>query len=88
MHRDRATVTATVLRGLRCREILRLRLSDLHFCERRLFITRAGHQRLIPPRRDFFTEVSAYLHVERPAGISTDLMFVVLKASVAASASS
>ena len=80
-HRDRAMVAAMVLGGLRRCEVLGLRLSDLRFGERRVFIAegKGGHQRLIPVSPRFFTEVSAYLDTERPAGPSTDQVFVVLK---------
>lgn len=80
-HRDRAMVAAMVLGGLRRCEVLGLRLSDLRFGERRLFIAegKGGHQRLIPVSARFFTEVSAYLDAERPAVASTDRVFVVLK---------
>ena len=69
-HRDRAMVAAMVLGGLRRCEVLGLRLGDLRFGERRLFIAegKGGHQRLIPVSPRFFTEVSAYLDAERPAG--------------------
>jgi site-specific recombinase XerD len=80
-HRDRAMFAAMVLGGLRRCEVLGLRLGDLRFGERRLFIAegKGGHQRLIPVSARFFTEVSAYLDAERPAGASTDRVFVVLK---------
>jgi integrase/recombinase XerD len=80
-HRDRAMVTAMVLGGLRRCEVLGLRLGDLRFGERRLFIAdgKGGHQRLIPVSPLFFTEVSTYLDAERPAGAGTDRVFVVLK---------
>lgn len=80
-HRDRAMVAAMVLGGLRRCEVLGLRLADLRFAERRLFIIegKGGHQRLIPVSARFFTEVSAYLDAERPAAASTDRVFVVLK---------
>jgi site-specific recombinase XerD len=80
-HRDRAMAAAMVLGGLRRCEVLGLRLGDLRFGERRLFITegKGGHQRLIPVSARFFTEVSAYLDAERPAGAGTDRVFVVLK---------
>ena len=69
-HRDRAMVAAMVLGGLRRCEVLGLRLGDLRFGERRLFIAegKGGHQRLVPVSPRFFTEVSAYLDAERPAG--------------------
>jgi site-specific recombinase XerD len=62
-HRDRAMVAAMVLGGLRRCEVLGLRLADLRFGERRVFIAegKGGHQRLIPVSPRFFTEVSAYL---------------------------
>ena len=80
-HRDRAMVAAMVLGGLRRCEVLGLRLADLRFGERRLFIAegKGGHQRLIPVSARFFTEVSAYLDAERPAGASTGRVFVVLQ---------
>ena len=80
-HRDRAMVAAMVLGGLRRCEVLGLRLADLRFGERRLFIAegKGGHQRLVPVSARFFTEISAYLDAERPAGVSTDRVFVVLK---------
>jgi integrase/recombinase XerD len=80
-HRDRAMVAAMVLGGLRRCEVLGLRLDDLRFSERRLFIAegKGGHQRLIPVSARFFTEVSAYLEAERPAGAGTGRVFVVLK---------
>jgi site-specific recombinase XerD len=80
-HRDRAMVAAMVLAGLRRCEVLGLRLGDLRFAERRLFIAegKGGHQRVIPVAPLFFTEVSAYLDAERPAGATTYRVFVVLK---------
>ena len=80
-HRDRAMVAAMVLGGLRRCEVLGLRLGDLRFGERRVFIAegKGGHQRLIPVSARFFTEVSAYLEAERPAAAGTDRVFTVLK---------
>jgi len=80
-HRDRAMVAAMVLGGLRRCEVLGLRLGDLRFGERRVFIAegKGGHQRLVPVSARFFAEVSAYLEVERPAGSVTDAVFTVLK---------
>ena len=80
-HRDRAMVAAMVLGGLRRCEVLGLRLEDLRFGERRVFIAegKGGHQRLIPVSPRFFAEVSAYLDAERPVGVCTDRVFVVLK---------
>jgi len=49
-HRDRAMVAAMVLGGLRCCEVLGLRMEDLRVGERRVFIAegKGGHQRLVP----------------------------------------
>jgi site-specific recombinase XerD len=80
-HRDRAMVAAMVLGGLRRCEVLGLRLADLRFGERRVFIAegKGGHQRLVPVSARFFTEVSAYLETERPVTAATDAVFTVLK---------
>ncbi len=70
-----------VLGGLRRCEVLGLRLDDLRFGEQRLFVAegKGGRQRLVPVSPRFFTEVSAYLDAERPAGAGTGRVFVVLK---------
>jgi len=74
-------VAAMVLGGLRRCEVLGLRLGDLRFGERRVFIAegKGGHQRLVPVSARFFAAVSAYLDDERPADPGTDRVFVVLK---------
>ena len=79
--RDRAMVRAMVLGGLRRCEVLGLRLEDLRLGEWRVFIAegKGGHQRLVPLSTTFFTSVATYMDVERPAGSSTDRVFVVLK---------
>jgi integrase/recombinase XerD len=80
-HRDAAMVAAMLLGGLRRCEVLGLRLEDLQVGARRLFIAegKGGHQRLVPVSGRFFTAVAAYLDAERPAGLDTDRVFVVLK---------
>ena len=80
-HRDRAMVAAMVLGGLRRCEVLGLRLEDLRFPERKVFIAdgKGGHQRLIPISRRFFAAVKDYLDYERPGDTTTDAVFVVLK---------
>ena len=80
-HRDRAMVAAMVLGGLRRCEVLGLRLEDLRFGQRRVFIAegKGGHQRLIPVSGTFFTAVAAYLDTERPPGLRTERVFVALK---------
>jgi integrase len=80
-HRDAAMVAAMVLGGLRRCEVLGLRMEDLRVAERRVFIAdgKGGHQRLIPVSTRLFTAVAAYLDRERPEGVDTDRLFVVLK---------
>jgi integrase/recombinase XerD len=79
--RDRAMVQAMVLGGLRRAEVLGLRLEDLHLGEWRVFVNegKGGHQRLVPVSPSFFTTVASYMDSERPSGVSTDRVFVVLK---------
>ena len=80
-HRDRAIVEAMLLAGLRRSEALGLRMADVRWGERRLFIAdgKGGHQRLVPISSRFFTTLRAYLDTERPADATTDRVFVVLK---------
>ena len=79
--RDRAMVEAMVLGGLRRMEVLGLRLEDVKFAERRVFIAegKGGHQRIVPISARFFDSVANYLDTERPPEASTDRLFVVLK---------
>ena len=79
--RDRAMVQAMVLGGLRRIEVLGLRLEDLKFGERRVFVAngKGGHQRIVPISSWFFDSVAAYLDLERPKDSLTDRLFVVLK---------
>ena len=80
-HRDRAMVLAMVLAGLRRCEVLGLRLADVRAGDRRLFVAegKGGHQRVIPVADRFLQALGDYLHDERPAGSSTDRVFLVLK---------
>ncbi|MFN8020510.1 MAG: tyrosine-type recombinase/integrase [Acidimicrobiales bacterium] len=86
--RDRAMLEAMVLGGLRCCEVIGLRLEDLQPTNRRVFIAagKGGHQRLIPMSGQFFQSVSNYLSLERPADASTDALFVSLKGARAGQA--
>jgi integrase/recombinase XerD len=79
--RDRAMLEAMVLGGLRCCEVIGLRMEDLQPTNRRVFIAdgKGGHQRLIPMSGQFFQSLSNYLSLERPADASTDAVFVSLK---------
>ena len=82
-HRDRAIVEAMLLAGLRRSEALGLRMDDVRWGERRLFIAdgKGGHQRLVPISSRFFTTLRAYLDTERPVDATTERVFVVLKGS-------
>ncbi|HUF97554.1 MAG TPA: tyrosine-type recombinase/integrase [Ilumatobacter sp.] len=79
--RDRAMIDAMLLAGLRRCEVLGLRLSDVRWSERRLFIAdgKGGHQRLVPISPRFFDTLRRYLDNERPADAETPFVFVVLK---------
>jgi len=79
--RDRAMLEAMVLGGLRCCEVIGLRLEDLHPTDRRVFIAdgKGGHQRLVPMSAQFFSSVAAYLSGERPTDATSGQLFVVLK---------
>jgi integrase/recombinase XerD len=79
--RDQAMVQAMLLGGLRRCEVLGLRLQDLHLGEWRVFINqgKGGHQRLVPVSPSFFRTVASYMDGERPQGLETDRVFVVLK---------
>ena len=79
--RDRAMIDAMLLAGLRRCEVLGLRLQDIRWGERRLFIAdgKGGHQRIVPISPRFFDTLRRYLDIERPADAETPFVFVVLK---------
>jgi site-specific recombinase XerD len=79
--RDRAMVEAMVLGGLRRCEVLGLDLADVRVGERRVFVAdgKGGRQRLIPMSPRFFATLGRYLDHERPKGVATSRVFVVLK---------
>jgi site-specific recombinase XerD len=81
-HRDRAIVLAMLLGGLRAGEVRRLMLADVDLGLRRLRVLGKGNrERLVPVDRPFFIELAAYLHLERPPGLTTPECFVVLTGS-------
>ena len=79
--RDRAMIDAMLLAGLRRCEVLGLRLQDVRWGQRRLFIAdgKGGHQRIVPISPRFFDTLRAYLDHERPTDAETPFVFVVLK---------
>jgi len=79
-HRDRAMVLAMLLGGLRSAEVRGLKLADVDMGRRRLqVIGKGGKERHVPVDQAFFTELAAYLRLERPPGLSTAECFVVLR---------
>jgi len=83
-HRDRAMALAMLLGGLRSAEVRGLILSDADMGRRRLrVIGKGGKERHVPVDRAFFTELAAYLRLERPSGLATPECFVVLRGPTA-----
>lgn len=80
IHRDRAMALAMLQGGLRAGEVRRLLLADVDMGLRRLRVIGKGNrERIVPVDRTFFTELAAYVHHERPAGLTTAECFVVLR---------
>lgn len=78
-HRDRAIVLLMVFGGLRAAEVRSLRLGDVDQGRRQVRVVgKGGRERTVPVDRAFFTELAAYLRVERPPGLQTAECFVVL----------
>ncbi len=78
-HRDRAVALLMLLGGLRAGEVRRLRLADVDVALRRVRVVgKGGRERVVPVDRPFFTELTAYLRIERPPGLATPECFVVL----------
>ena len=83
-HRDRAMVLAMLLGGLRSAEVRGLQLADVDMGRRRLrVIGKGGKERHVPVDPAFFSELAAYLRLERPAGLATPECFVVLRGPTA-----
>lgn len=79
-HRDRAMVLAMLQGGLRAAEVRGLQLAGVDFGLRQLRVTgKGGRERIVPVDRAFFTELASYLRVERPGGLTTEEVFVVLR---------
>ena len=79
--RDRAMLLAMLLGGLRRCEVLGLRLADIDLADRKVMITegKGGHHRIVPVAPGFFSALTAYLNLERPAETDCSSVFVVLK---------
>ncbi len=83
-HRDRAIVLLMVFGGLRAAEVRSLRLADVDQGRRRVRVVgKGGRERTVPVDSAFFSELGAYLRVERPPGLRTPECFVVLRGPTA-----
>jgi site-specific recombinase XerD len=79
-HRDRSIALLMLLGGLRAAEVRTLRLADVDVGMRQVRVKGKGaKERTVPVDRAFFTELTNYLRIERPAGLSTAECFVVLR---------
>jgi integrase/recombinase XerC len=79
-HRDRAMVLAMLLGGLRSAEVRGLKLAGVDMGRRRLRVFgKGGKERQVPVDPAFFTELAAYLRLERPSRLATPECFVVLR---------
>ncbi len=79
-HRDKAIVLLMLLAGLRKSEVLNLRLGDVHFGRRTLFVRdgKGGRQRLVAISDTGLKELLCYMDKERPPN-SSGHIFLVLK---------
>ena len=69
-----------LLGGLRSAEVRGLRLADVDMGRRRLRVTgKGGRERYVPVDPAFFSELAAYLRLERPAELTTPECFVALR---------
>jgi integrase/recombinase XerC len=83
-HRDRAMVLAMLLGGLRSAEVRGLKLADVDMGRRRIRVLgKGGRERQVPVDQAFFTELAAYLRLERPVRLATPECFVVLRGPTA-----
>jgi site-specific recombinase XerD len=79
-YRDLAIISLMLLGGLRCCEVLNLRLEDIDPYERQLHPRGKGRkERIIPIHNDAFDALDRYLRFERPPLSATNRVFVVLQ---------
>jgi integrase len=78
-HRDRAIVVAMLLGGLRSAEVRGLKLADVYMGRRRLRVPGKGGRDQVPVDPAFFTELAAYLRLERPPLLAIPECFAVLR---------
>jgi site-specific recombinase XerD len=79
-YRDLAIVYLMLFCGLRSREVLGMRHSDISINERRLRIVGKGQrERALPMPEVLVGVITDYLRLERPENVATDHLFVVLQ---------
>jgi site-specific recombinase XerD len=79
-YRDLCIAHAMLLCGLRSQEVLRLRIADCDFDDRRIRVFGKGSkERALPMPGLLLRLVRRYLSLERPRACATDVLFVVLK---------
>ena len=79
-YRDLAIVHLMLLCGLRSREILAIRVSDVLWDERRLHVRGKGNRERVLPLANVVARcVSDYVRLERPRDARTEHLFVVLQ---------
>lgn len=79
-YRDLGIVYLMLLCGLRSREVLCLRLSDLSMGENRLRVRgKGGKDRVMPVPDTLLETIESYLGLERPSQCPTERLFVVLQ---------
>jgi site-specific recombinase XerD len=81
-YRDLAIVSLMVFCGLRSKEVVSVRLSDVNLLEGRLRVHGKGNiERVLPLPRQLLTIIADYNRLERPAKTIDDHLFVVLQGS-------
>lgn len=79
-YRDLAIVYMMLLCGLRSREVLGLKVSDITPEDRCFTVSgKGGYERVIPLPQRLQQTLASYLRFERPRGCSTSRLFVVLQ---------
>ncbi len=79
-YRDLAIVYLMLLCGLRSREVLDIKLTDIFFDENRLRVRgKGGKERALPIPEIVLQLVTEYLRWERPSHINSATLFVVLQ---------
>jgi site-specific recombinase XerD len=77
-------VLVMLLGGLRAAEVRGLMLADIDMGRHQVRVRgKGGRERVVPVDRPFFTELGAYLRVERRADCATPQCFVVLRGPTA-----